>query len=200
MRNVSLTQYDILIMFQLTNGNPGARICDVVVDADTRAANTKQSLINIIGSGAGIYWWSNQVYTMTVIVCSNYPLTTSLSTYWCGYLSSRATNHCNQGTSTSSDYGFAMSWQNMSVPGSGSNNIPFMFRLRLHYNTDQLTITVPAYAQYIPVSGPFIVGFPLSDPLSGQILDVFVVSDWDLFRISRVGSEVNAGNPDLPVD
>jgi hypothetical protein len=35
-------------MFKLTNVNSGARICDVVVSADTRAANTEAYLIGVI--------------------------------------------------------------------------------------------------------------------------------------------------------
>jgi hypothetical protein len=44
------------------------------------------------------------------------------------------------------------------------------------------------------------VSLLLSDPLAGQILNAFAVSDWGVSTISRVGSEVNVCNCDLPVD
>jgi hypothetical protein len=93
-----------------------------------------------------------------------------------------------------------MSWQNISVPGSGSDDILIMFRSGLHYDADQPTITLTEYTEYVLVSDTFIVGLSLSDSLAGPILNIFVVIDWDVSSISRVGSEVTSRNYDLPVD
>jgi hypothetical protein len=93
-----------------------------------------------------------------------------------------------------------MSWQRISIPGSGSDNILLMFRSGLHYDADQPTITLTEYAESVPVSDTFIVGLSLSDSLAGPILDVFVVTNWDVSSISRVGSEVTFGNYDLSID
>jgi hypothetical protein len=48
-------------MFKLTNVNSGARICDFVVGADTRAANTEAYLIGVIESGDGFDCWAGRV-------------------------------------------------------------------------------------------------------------------------------------------
>jgi hypothetical protein len=105
---------------------------------------------------------------------------------------SRGANRWNQGTQMVGDYGFAMSWQNIVVPGSGLNNISFMFRSGLHYDADQLTITLTACPQFIPVYGMLFARLLLSDPLAGQIFIAFVVSGWDVSSINCVRSEVNA--------
>jgi hypothetical protein len=36
--------------------------------------------------------------------------------------------------------------------------------------------------------------------LIGQILGIFFVSDWDVSRVRRVGTEVSEGYYDFPVD
>jgi hypothetical protein len=196
MRNVSLTPYTILIVLKLTNVNPGARVCDVVVCADPYANGDAHS-IRVIGSAECIYWWFDQLHTMSVVGNSNYPLIISLSTYRYDLYSYIFTNRWAQGTSTACDYGFAMSWQTISVPDSGSDNTLFMFRSGLHYDADQPTITVTEYAEYVPV---FVVGFSLSDSSAGPILDVFIVTDWIVSSNSRVGSEATSDNYDLPAD
>jgi hypothetical protein len=96
------------------------------------------------------------------------------------------------------DCGFVMSLQGISVPGSGSNSICFMFRSGLHYDTDQPTIALTACPQVVPVSSTFFVSLSLSDPLVGEILGLFFVSDWDVSGISRVVNEVTAGHYDFP--
>jgi hypothetical protein len=115
MRNISLRLYTILIGLKFMNGNSMTSICDVAIDAYAYA-NTDSHSIVIIGSGEGLYWYTS-TYSICVITSSNYPLPTGLSTYWYGSQSSRTAKRWNQGCSTVSDYGMAMSWQN--VPASG---------------------------------------------------------------------------------
>jgi hypothetical protein len=147
-----------------------------------------------------MYRWSDQLLTIKASGSSSYPLTTGLSTYWYGPYHYASTDGWTQGTSSADDSGFAKLGRNISFPDSPLNNISFVFRSGLHYDVGQRTITLTAYLQFVPVSGTFIVSLSISDPLSTQILDVFVVSDWDVSGINLVGSEVNACHHDLPVD
>jgi hypothetical protein len=47
-------------MFQLTNVDSGARVCDAALDADTFATSDTH-LIGAIGSGEGIYCWADHL-------------------------------------------------------------------------------------------------------------------------------------------
>jgi hypothetical protein len=126
MRTLVLIPWTLLILFHWTSRKPERCICGVAIDAAT-VASKEQHLIGVIGSGGRFDWSDDQVHTIRVIGDSNYRLITGSSTYWYGPDDSRGANRWSQGTQTVGDYGFAMSRQNIAVPGSGSNNISFMF-------------------------------------------------------------------------
>jgi hypothetical protein len=67
VRDVSLTPSRIVIILKLTNVNSGVRVCDVFLDADVFAISDMHS-IGVIGSGEGIYFLSDQLHTIRVMV------------------------------------------------------------------------------------------------------------------------------------
>jgi hypothetical protein len=134
-----------------------------------------------------------------VVGSSSYPLTTGFSTYWYGDYWLASSNRWTQLTSSSTDYIFAMWWHNISVPGSGLNNISFLFRSGLHYR-EQPTVSVTAHASTVPASGTFLIELLLSDRIPTQMLYVFMVIDSDLYSISGVGSGLSAGTIEVGVD
>jgi hypothetical protein len=121
MRNILLTPYTILMVLKLTNVNSATEYCGIALDA-YMYANTDAHSVNVIGCGEGVYWY-DYTYAVSVISSSSYPLTPGLSTYWYGDYMLASSNRWTQGTSSSTDYVFAMSLHNISVPGSGSNSI-----------------------------------------------------------------------------
>jgi hypothetical protein len=128
--NVSVTGSTILMIFESTNINLGVRVSD---DADTFATSDTYS-IRVID-------WADQLHIIRVIRSCDDQLTTDLSTYRYSYYGSSGWNRRREATETTDDYAFAMSWQDISVPGSGSSSICFMFRSGLHYDrsTDNRT-------------------------------------------------------------
>jgi hypothetical protein len=136
---VTLSPYTILLISQLTNAAAAPVVCDIAVSGDAVIGDTHNHLIGALPEGQGIYWtgvYNSFEYRINVIGRS-YPLVSNISAYWFGYFGYVYDNYWSQTDRPSiwdQDVGFALSWQNISVPSTHRTSLSAMFRSGGHFN------------------------------------------------------------------
>jgi len=136
--NVSLSDYAILVIFELNNTTPELIIYDVVVFVDTIIADHENHHVISLPNEQGFHCSDkclSDIYTLNVIG-GNYPLVSRITRYWFGPQSDMFGNVWNQvsiDNSSGTDVAIAFSWQNHSITTGSLSNISFIFRSGTHY-------------------------------------------------------------------
>jgi hypothetical protein len=191
-RNITLSEFSILVTFVLTNAAPDDVLCDVSLYADTRVGSTELHLVQTLPDGLSFFWqgtYSGVEYTMHPVIRHD-PLVSDATAYWFGGYKNVSLNYWSQTTENSSwgvDVGFTVSWQRISVPGNGMTTVSVMFRSGLHNTSRPVVSNVEAGRDgYVLATGRLLIQFSLSESRPGAWVRAFFFVDGDRTRIADI--------------
>jgi hypothetical protein len=135
----------VLIAFKFVNHNSDSQIVDLAVWSDAYLYNTDSPPFETV-AGRGFVTWSDP-YRLT-IVCLDYPLVSSVTTYWFGS-QSQGKDMCWSQTSESSVYdtdsAMAFSWQGISLSPNESKTVSVIMKSDV-FDSNSPILTIPAEA------------------------------------------------------
>jgi hypothetical protein len=192
--SISLSAFSVLVVFQLTNSDPGPGACDVAVHCDMAIGYNHSHHVAALPGGEGFYWdgtFGTPTLTMNVIG-RHYPLTAYLTAFWFGPYHELPSNYWSQATQQSfsgSDTGMAFSWQDIFVPGAGSTSLSVIFRSGNHY------VDTPTLTNVLGTAGPgsFSFQFAVADSVPGAVLSIYLVVGQDVAGITLIAQDLAPG-------
>jgi hypothetical protein len=136
---LSLTNYSVLVRFQLINENSATTNVDLECDADLSVdGKDNAALTDFNGTG---FTLEGSGYWLTIL-CKSCPLVRDVSTYWIGSNSGRADYYWNQSTVSdfSGNSACAWSWQGLSIPAGGSTTVGIVFESGLNTSSPRFDL------------------------------------------------------------